>query len=60
MAAESTDTLNGYDLTLSNLILMVGGQILIIIIVIMIVWFGMPPISFPANKVRNIISRTNS
>lgn len=51
----------GYDFTYSNLILMVGGQILFLGLLLMIVFFGVPPLSFPANAVKKMISRsTNS
>ncbi len=50
----------GYDFSKSNLILMVGGQILILVFLLMIVFFGTAPLSFPANAVRNMISRNSS
>ena len=50
----------GYDFSKSNLILMVGGQILLLVFLLMIVYFGTPPLSFPANAVRNMLSRNNS
>jgi amino acid transporter len=46
-----------YDFTKSNLVLMIGGQILILAILLMVVFFGTEPLSFPANAVRNMISR---
>ncbi len=49
----------GYDFSKSNLILMVGGQILILVFLLMIVFFGTAPLSFPANAVRNMISRNS-
>ncbi len=49
-----------YDFSKSNLVLMVGGQILILVFLLMIVFFGTAPLSFPANAVRNMVSRNNS
>ena len=46
-----------YDFTTSNFILMIGGQILLLVLVIMIVSFGKAPISFPAQAVRNMLSK---
>ncbi len=48
------------DFTTSNLILMVGGQILILAIVLMIVLFGVPQVSFPANAVRKMLNSTKT
>jgi len=53
-------TNNGYDFSKSNLILMVGGQILLLAFLLMIVVFGTAPLSFPANAVKNMLSRNNS
>lgn len=49
-----------FDFSKSNLILMVGGQILILVFALMIVFFGTAPLSFPANAVRNMVSKRNS
>ncbi len=49
-----------FDFSKSNLILMVGGQILMIVFLLMIVFFGTAPLSFPANAVKNMLSRNNS
>ena len=49
-----------FDFSRSNLVLMVGGQILFIVFLLMIVCFGTAPLSFPADAVRNMISRNNS
>jgi hypothetical protein len=46
-----------FDFSKSNLILMVGGQILILVLLLMIVFFGVEPLSFPAAAVRNMISK---
>ncbi len=58
-------TQKSYDFSKSNLALMVGGQILILIIILMIVFFGTDPIKAPANTLgkiisKNIISSANS
>ena len=47
------------DLSYSNLVLMVGGQILLIVLLLMIVFFGVAPLSFPVDAVRNMISRNS-
>lgn len=47
-----------YNFSNSNLILMIGGQILALILVIMIILFGTPPILFPANAVRSMLKNT--
>jgi hypothetical protein len=39
---------------------MVGGQILILVFLLMIVFFGTAPLSFPANAVREMINGNNS
>jgi hypothetical protein len=39
---------------------MVGGQILILVLALMVVFFGTAPLSFPANAMRNMLSKTNS
>ena len=49
-----------FDFSKSNLILMVGGQILLLVFSLMVVFFGTAPLSFPANAVRNMLSKTNS
>jgi hypothetical protein len=46
-----------YDFSKSNFILMIGGQILLLVLTLMIVSFGTGPVSFPANAVRNMISK---
>jgi hypothetical protein len=46
-----------FDFTKSNLILIVGGQILVLVLLLMIVFFGTEPLSFPADAVRNMLSK---
>jgi len=46
-----------YDFSKSNFILMIGGQILLLVLVLMVVFFGTPPLSFPANAVRKMVSK---
>jgi hypothetical protein len=48
-----------FDFSKSNLILMVGGQILILVLLLMIVFFGTAPLSFPADAVRNMVAKGN-
>ena len=49
-----------FNFAVSDLILTIGGQIIFIVIIIMIVWFGVPSsFNFPtkfANKVHNMVS----
>jgi len=46
-----------YDFSKSDLLLMVGGQIMLLAIVIMVVWFGVGPIQFAyADQMRNMLS----
>ena len=58
--ATSPDTNNSFDFSKSNLVLMVGGQILILVFLLMIVFFGTAPLSFPANAVRKMVNGNNS
>ncbi len=49
-----------FDFSKSNLILVVGGQILLLVFGLMIVFFGTAPLSFPANAMKNMLSKRNS
>ena len=49
-----------FDFSKSNLILMVGGQILILVLALMVVFFGTAPLSFPADAMRSMLSKVNS
>ena len=49
-----------YDFTKSNLILMVGGQILILAFLLMIVFFGTAPLTSPIATVQKIINSKNA
>jgi len=53
MSADSSQ----YDFSKSDFILMIGGQILLLVIVLMVVSFGTGPVSFPAQAVKNMISK---
>lgn len=46
-----------FDFTISNIVLMVGSQILLLAILLMIVYFGVPQTSFPANAVRRMVTK---
>jgi hypothetical protein len=47
----------GYDFSKSNMALMVGGQLVMIIIAIMVVLFGIQPIHFEyADQMRNMVA----
>jgi len=50
-----------YDFSYSNLVLMIGGQILFLALLLLVLFFGLPPTSFPANAVRRMVatSKTN-
>ena len=52
-----SDDSSQYDFSKSNFILMIGGQILLLVLVLMIVSFGTGPLSFPAEAVRNMMSK---
>jgi hypothetical protein len=60
MALGPGGTQQVFDFSKSNLILMVGGQILILVFGLMIVFFGTAPLSFPANAMRNMLSKSES
>lgn len=49
-----------FDFSKSNLILMIGGQILLLSILLMVVFFGTPPLAFPANAVRRMFANRAS
>jgi hypothetical protein len=49
-----------FDFSKSNLVLIVGGQILVLVFLLMIVFFGTEPLSFPADAVRNMISKKSN
>jgi hypothetical protein len=49
-----------FDFSKSNLILMVGGQVLLLVLALMVVFFGTAPLSFPADAVRNMLNKKNS
>jgi hypothetical protein len=49
-----------YDFSKSNLLLMVGGQIMLLVLVIMVIWFGVGPLQFAyADQMRNMLSATS-
>lgn len=47
-----------YDFSKSNLVLMIGGQVLLLALLLMIVMFGTAPLTFPAQAVRNALSKS--
>jgi hypothetical protein len=49
-----------FDFTMSNLVLMIGGQVLILVLLLMVVLFGTAPLSFPSAAVKNMLSKSNS
>lgn len=49
-----------YDFSKSNLVLMIGGQVLLLALLLMIVMFGTAPLTFPAQVVRNALSKTTN
>ena len=48
-----------YDFSKSNLVLMIGGQVLLLALLLMIVMFGTAPLTFPAQAVRNALSKSS-
>jgi hypothetical protein len=46
-----------YKFEKSNFILIIGGQILLLVLVLMVAFFGSSPLTFPAQAVRNMISK---
>ena len=51
-------TTSQYDFSKSNLVLMIGGQVLLLALLLMIVMFGTAPLTFPAQAVRNALSKS--
>jgi hypothetical protein len=50
----------GYDFSKSNLLLMVGGQIMLLVLAIMVTWFGVGPLQFAyADQMRNMLSASS-
>ena len=49
-----------FDFTISNTVLMIGGQILILVLMLMIVFFGVPPLKFPVAAVKNMVTKNVS
>ncbi len=53
--------MSSYDFSKSDLLLMVGGQIMLLILVIMVVWFGVGPLQFAyADQMRNMLSSSTA
>jgi hypothetical protein len=55
MSSDGSD--GSYNFEKSNFILMIGGQILLLVLVLMVVFFGSAPLTFPAQAVRNMLSK---
>jgi hypothetical protein len=45
-----------YNFEYSNMVLSIGGKILGVVLLIMLLLFGTPPLSFPANSVRKMFN----
>lgn len=45
-----------FDYSRSDLILRIGGQILLIVVAALILFFGNGPVSFPADQVRKMFA----
>lgn len=45
-----------YNFQVSNVILMVGGQVLFFGLIIMVLFFGTPIFAFPADSIKKIMS----
>lgn len=54
---KSTFIGTAYNFQYSDMVLMIGGKILAIVLIIMVVLFGTPPLSFPANSVRKMFNK---
>lgn len=53
--------MSSYDFSKSDLLLMVGGQIMLLVLVIMVVWFGVGPLQFAyADQMRNMLSSSTT
>ncbi len=48
-----------FDFSKSNLVLMIGGQLLIILIALMVVFFGTPAVLFPKNSLKSILKNSS-
>lgn len=44
-----------YDFSRSNLIMMTGSQLLLVFIIIIVVYFGVDPSTFPADAMRKLL-----
>ena len=53
--------MSGYDFSKSNLLLMVGGQIMLLALVVMVICFGVGPLQFAyAEQMREMLSQSNA
>ncbi len=50
---------SSYNFQYSDMVLSIGGKILFVILLVMIILFGTPPLSFPANAVRSMLSKNS-
>lgn len=48
-----------FNFSYSNLALMIGGQVLLLVLLLMIVFFGVGPLSFPANAVKSMLNKNS-
>jgi hypothetical protein len=60
LGINSVQSSLNYDFTASNMVLMIGGQILLILVGLFIVFFGSSVTSFPANSVRKMLHQRTS
>ncbi len=58
--SPATSSQSNYNFQLSDIVLKVGGQILIIIIIMLILYIGAPPIVFPKSIITNIFGAKGS
>ena len=49
-----------YDFSRSNLIMMTGSQLLLVFIIIIVVYFGVDPSTFPAEAMRQLLESQKS
>jgi hypothetical protein len=60
LGISGTQSSLNFDFTASNMILMIGGQILLILVGLFILFFGSSVTTFPANSVRKMLNQRTS
>lgn len=57
---KSSKRKSGYNFQYSDMILSIGGKILLVILLLMLFLFGTAPLSFPANAVRKMFNSASN